>query len=113
MSTTATKCRIDVSVHNLLKDANANKPIPLAPKGLSLPAPVFPQYPRKLKDPGPERAHEGNRKWGARPIYRSMRGWLYPYLRSRVLPGDFHPITSYFIRRIQMQPGLLVLLVLR
>ena len=25
-----------------------------------------------------------------------MRGWLIPYVRSRVLPGDFHPITSYF-----------------
>ena len=24
-----------------------------------------------------------------------MRGWLFPYIRSRVLPGDFHPITSY------------------
>jgi MoaA/NifB/PqqE/SkfB family radical SAM enzyme len=24
-----------------------------------------------------------------------MRGWLAPYVRSRVLPGDFHPITSY------------------
>lgn len=35
------------------------------------------------------------RQWGARPIYRAMRGWLYPYVRSRVLPGDFHPITSY------------------
>lgn len=24
-----------------------------------------------------------------------MRGWLFPYVRSRVLPGDFHPITAY------------------
>jgi MoaA/NifB/PqqE/SkfB family radical SAM enzyme len=24
-----------------------------------------------------------------------MRGWLFSYLRSRVLPGDFHPITAY------------------
>jgi hypothetical protein len=24
-----------------------------------------------------------------------MRGWLFPYIRSRVLPGDFHPITAY------------------
>ncbi|MGA8308182.1 MAG: radical SAM protein [Candidatus Acidiferrales bacterium] len=27
--------------------------------------------------------------------YRIMRGWLFPYIRSRVLPGDFHPITAY------------------
>ena len=24
-----------------------------------------------------------------------MRGWLVPYVRSRVMPGNFHPITSY------------------
>jgi hypothetical protein len=34
-------------------------------------------------------------EWGLRPIYRTIRGWLFPYVRSRVLPGDFHPITSY------------------
>lgn len=55
MATAATKFRIDVSVHNLLKDSTAKKPSPVAPKGLSLPTPVFPQYPHKLKDPGPER----------------------------------------------------------
>ena len=29
-----------------------------------------------------------------RPI-GSMRGWLFPYVRSRVLPGEFHPIIAY------------------
>jgi MoaA/NifB/PqqE/SkfB family radical SAM enzyme len=24
-----------------------------------------------------------------------MRGWLFPYIRSRALPGDFHPIIAY------------------
>jgi MoaA/NifB/PqqE/SkfB family radical SAM enzyme len=24
-----------------------------------------------------------------------MRGWLFPYLKSRLLPGDFHPIIAY------------------
>ena len=28
-------------------------------------------------------------------MYRAMRGWLFPYIKSRVLPGDFHPITAY------------------
>jgi hypothetical protein len=36
-----------------------------------------------------------------------------PYVRSGVLPGDFRPITSYLFVEIQVQPGLLVLLVLR
>jgi MoaA/NifB/PqqE/SkfB family radical SAM enzyme len=95
MATAATKFRIDVSIHNLLQDSNGQKPRAAEPKGLTLPTPVFPQYPDRLNDPGPERPPEGNRKWGVRPIARAMRGWLYPYMRSRVLPGDFHPITSY------------------
>jgi MoaA/NifB/PqqE/SkfB family radical SAM enzyme len=28
-------------------------------------------------------------------VRRAMRGWLYPYLRSRVYPRDFHPIIAY------------------
>lgn len=59
MATVATKFRIDVSVHNLLKDSNANKPAPVAPKGFTLPTPVFPQYPERLNDPGPEQPPEG------------------------------------------------------
>ncbi|MGA7629340.1 MAG: radical SAM protein [Terriglobales bacterium] len=95
MATAETKFRIDVNIHNLLQDSKGQNPRAAEPKGLTLPVPVFPQYPEKLNDPGPERAPEGNRKWGVKPIYRAMRGWLLPYVRSRVLPGDFHPITSY------------------
>jgi MoaA/NifB/PqqE/SkfB family radical SAM enzyme len=90
-----TKFRIDVSIHKLLKDSCSKGPVPTKPKGLTLPNPVFPQHPEKLYDPGPQNAPAGNRKWGVRPIYRAMRGWLAPYIRSRILPGDFHPITSY------------------
>jgi sulfatase maturation enzyme AslB (radical SAM superfamily) len=95
MATAATKFRIDVSIHNLLQDSNRQKPPAAEPKGLTLPTPVFPQYPDKLHDPGPERPPDANRKWGVQPIYRAMRGWLFPYMRSRGLPGDYHPITSY------------------
>ncbi len=69
-------------------------PKPPEPKGLTLPEPVFPQHPELLKDPGPDVIPE-HRKWGPKHIYKGMRGWLFPYVRSRVLPGDFHPITSY------------------
>lgn len=95
MATPPAKFRIDVAIQNVLQSSNGSKPTPVAPKGLSLPVPVFPQYPKKLADPGPQKPPEGNRKWGLRPIYRTMRGWLFPYVRSRVSPGDFHPITSY------------------
>src|SRR5882724_9281943 len=35
------------------------------------------------------------RRWAAPDILRTMNGWLFPYLKSRVLPGDFHPIIAY------------------
>ncbi|MGA7377090.1 MAG: radical SAM protein, partial [Candidatus Sulfotelmatobacter sp.] len=54
----------------------------------------FPQYPERLHDPGPVAAPE-KRKWGAKDVFRYSRGWLGPYVRSRVMPGEFHPITAY------------------
>jgi MoaA/NifB/PqqE/SkfB family radical SAM enzyme len=91
---TAPKFRIDVDIHNLLMHASPDPVKPPAPKGLTLPEPVFPQHPEKLSDPGPSTWPE-HRNWKWPEIYRKMRGWLFPYIRSRVLPGDFHPITSY------------------
>ena len=95
MASTPAKFRIDVSIHNLLTNSDGQKPAPVTSKGLTLPQPVFPQYPDKLSDPGPAEPHDGNRRWSASAIRRATRGWLVPYVRSRVLPGDFHPITSY------------------
>src|SRR5579862_2348904 len=91
---TAPKFRIDVDIHNLLVNSAAG-PV-LVPKslGMTLPDPVFPQYPEKLRDPGPEVAPE-KRDWSMSQTYRAMQGWLFPYIRSRVLPGTFHPITAY------------------
>jgi hypothetical protein len=51
---------------NLLQDSNGQKPRAAQPKGVTLPVPVFPQYPEKLNDPGPERPPEGNRNEVAR-----------------------------------------------
>jgi hypothetical protein len=59
--------------------------------------PVFPQRPELLgalaEDVAwapPEKRH-----WTAGQIYHSMRGWLFPYIRSRVTSGDFHPLIAY------------------
>jgi hypothetical protein len=35
------------------------------------------------------------RVWGIHDIFCISRGWLYPCVRSRVMPGEFHPITGY------------------
>src|ERR1700752_831591 len=91
---TAAKFRIDVAIHDLLVNSSQRPPAPAQAKGLTLPEPVFPQFPGRLDDPGPE-IPPAKRKWGAKDVYRYSRGWLGPYVRSRVLPGDFHPITAY------------------
>ena len=86
--------RIDVEINDLLTKASAR---PLAPPqqiGLTLPTPVFPHFPEKLQDPGPAVPPE-RRQWTAEQVLRAARGWLGPYVRSRVLPGEFHPITAY------------------
>jgi len=85
--------RIDVTLNDLLRRSVTPAAPPVA-RGATLPEPVFPQRPELLNDPGPETLPD-KRQWGAQHIYRSMRGWLFPYIRSRVMPGDFHPITAY------------------
>ena len=82
------KFRIDVAIHDLLMNSAPTRPQPVAVMGEALPTPVFPQCPEKLKDPGPETPPE-KRSWGLKKIHRTARGWLFPYIRSRVLAGDF------------------------
>src|ERR1700753_2113358 len=88
------KFRIDVAIHDLLMNSAPKPPMPALVKGATLPEPVFPQYPEKLNDPGPE-VPPDKRHWTKAEIYHKMRGWLFPYIKSRVLPGEFHPITAY------------------
>jgi hypothetical protein len=86
--------RIDFAINDLLMHS---APRPLAPpssKGANLPEPIFPQRPDLLSDPGPESPPD-KREWNREDIMRKVRGWLVPYARSRVMPGEFHPITAY------------------
>ena len=86
--------RIDVSINDLLLHSAAHPPTPPQPKGATLPEPVFPQYPELLSVAGPATPPE-KRQWTREQLMRKARGWLVPYIRSRVMPGDFHPITAY------------------
>ncbi|MFQ5777484.1 MAG: radical SAM protein [Terriglobia bacterium] len=92
--------RLDVSVHDLLKKP-APRPTPLllpASTPQTLPEPVFPQHREALQEDDAEFVPpglNGNRRWTVPYIMRAVRGWLVPYVKSRVLPGDFHPIVSY------------------
>lgn len=69
---------------------------------LTLPEPVFPHFPEKLGDVEPDPRYlpePGGSPYRSRTslpaIRRALRGWLVPYLRSQVLPSEFHPIIAY------------------
>src|SRR5580693_6097704 len=88
--------RVDVQLHDLLIDKN-RKPKSLLPnpaEPMTLPEPIFPSRPELQNLADPE-AVPDKRSWTAPYVYRAMRGWLFPYVRSRVAPGDFHPIIAY------------------
>ncbi len=95
--------RLDVPLHDLLTKypGRPMAPPPPAAQPQALPKPVFPQRPELLNDEEPDFSHHNpngspyHRRWTAPLIYRAMRGWLFPYIKSRVLPGDFHPIIAY------------------
>ena len=76
-------------------------PLRLFPGQARLPHAVFPLHPELLSSASVEsviqQAHipPTRRHWTTPLIYRAMRGWLFPYLKSRLLAGEFHPIICY------------------
>ena len=95
--------RLDVDLRDLLQGETRKKlALPSLPltSAKTLPEPVFPQHPELLNsddnyDEMLERAKQGRRRWTAPLVLRAMNGWLFPYFRSRLLPGPFHPIIAY------------------
>jgi MoaA/NifB/PqqE/SkfB family radical SAM enzyme len=70
------------------------RPPYLPPLGAeTLPEPPFPRRPHLLTKS--ELPQDGERRWTAGQIYHAMRGWAFPYFKSRLLPGDLHPIVAY------------------
>src|SRR5450759_5527715 len=96
--------RLDVQLHDLLvkNTPRANPPgLTAAAQPQILPEPVFPRHPELLSDEGFDyeaeirQALTGRRRTTAPMVLRAMRGWLLPYFKSRVLPGEFHPLIAY------------------
>ena len=94
--------RLDVPLHDLLQQPSQRS----APNDLrelkELPVPEFPLHPELLRelDEADLAVHEevvrtGQRHWPPRRILKSMRGWMFPYFKSLLLPGDFQPIIAY------------------
>jgi MoaA/NifB/PqqE/SkfB family radical SAM enzyme len=95
---TAPPFRLDVQLHELLMNSAARPVPPPLPVGepLQLPKPVFPSRPKLQEGSDSDYApHNGQRRWTPPQILHTMKGWLFPYLKSRLLPGDFHPIIGY------------------
>jgi len=94
--------RVDVSLHQALTGSGTGPAAPPARGELQvLPEPPFPRRPKLLDADDSQfikprtNGDPYQRRWDAPYIYRAMRGWLFPYIKSRVLPGDFHPIIAY------------------
>lgn len=93
--------RIDARFHEMLMHDPESGPRLPQKTFLKLPEPVFPQYPEKLGDvrPDPRSVSSNGNLYRTRItpfiLRRALRGWLYPYIRSRVSPGDFHPIVAF------------------
>ncbi len=68
---------------------------------MALPEPVFPLHPEKCGEvpPDPRSVPRNGRAYRTRVtpfmVRRALRGWLYPYLRSQLSLGHFHPIIAY------------------
>lgn len=96
--------RLDVPLHELLrKPAASSPPLPSWPSAQpqALPKPIFPQHPNLLGEEKadsrtvPSNGNPYRRRWTGPLILRAMRSWLFPYVKSRVLIGHFHPIIAY------------------
>lgn len=88
--------RLDVSVNELLKrsDSPGHPLIPLGePK--TLPEPVFPQYPELAGENFVPHDFQKKRHFTPAHIYRQMRGWMFPWMKSRIRAGFFQPIIAY------------------
>jgi MoaA/NifB/PqqE/SkfB family radical SAM enzyme len=74
-------------------DVNIGQRPTFHPPGRALPEPEFPLRPALLGDQPLD--GDGTRRWTRAQIYHAMRGWAIPYVKSRLLPGDLHPIVAY------------------
>src|SRR5258708_2899923 len=96
--------RLDVPLHELLQQPphSPSSSLPALTEAKTLPSAEFPQYPELFHDLDVQdiAAHDavvrtGKRHWPASRILKTMRGWMSPYFKSRLSPGDFQPIIAY------------------
>jgi MoaA/NifB/PqqE/SkfB family radical SAM enzyme len=89
--------RLNSTLNEELKQGNRSQvPPPLGGIAQLLPEPIFPQHPKLFAAPDEGfLPRDGKRHWTAPQIYHAMQGWMFPYFRSRLQAGEFHPIIAY------------------
>jgi MoaA/NifB/PqqE/SkfB family radical SAM enzyme len=89
--------RLDVQLHELLMRPPTHvAPPPPSAEPQKLPEALYPSRAHLLEGADEDYLPtNGRRGWHPQQIYHAMRGWAFPYLKSRLLPGDFHPIIAY------------------
>ncbi|MCZ2151735.1 MAG: radical SAM protein [Bryobacterales bacterium] len=101
MKQNGSQFRLDVATHELLAGGRKRSSLLASGTPLTLPDAVFPRFPEKKGNvaPDPRFLPKDNNPYRPRVtagmVRRGLRGWLYPYVRSRVMPGDYHPIIAY------------------
>jgi MoaA/NifB/PqqE/SkfB family radical SAM enzyme len=76
--------------------AKATVPPTISGTEQSLPEAIFPCRPKLQIGSDEDYAPtNGQRRWTPPQILHTMKGWVFPYFKSRMLPGDFHPIIGY------------------
>ena len=96
-TSTPAASRLDADISSSLQGQRSVVPPPPNGNPQTFPPVVFPQRPDLLAaddelylpKPGEKR------KWTAAQKLHAMKGWMFPYFRSRLLPGDFHPLIAY------------------
>jgi MoaA/NifB/PqqE/SkfB family radical SAM enzyme len=78
--------RIDDGLHTLLKNPTTQAP-PQPDVDVTLPEPLYPQRPDVMWET--DRAYHNFKAW------RTWKGLGAPYFKSRLLPGDLHPLIAY------------------
>lgn len=89
--------RLDTETEEALRAGQRSPLQPLAPGVVkALPEAIYPRRPERLT--AADEAYfpvNGQRQWKAPEIWRAMKGWMFPFFRSRLEPGDFHPLIAY------------------
>ncbi len=94
----AAPARLDADFSSALQHGQRSA-VPPPPNGIpqKFPEVVFPQKPELLAAPDePYMPKPGEKRHYTVPqILHTMKGWALPYFRSRLMPGEFHPLIAY------------------